>query len=111
MNNTMSIAIPPHGFIEHLRRKKDANDHSGARWTVSNWIVEQLREQGYTIANADYRKAMSYYCVFEAIATIHVELGHLPEEVCKLRYRRTEEMLAFVGKANPEAEEAIRKAL
>ena len=108
---TMTLDIPPHGLIEHLRRKTDENDHSGARWTVSNWIIEQLRNRGYTTSDADYRQAMSYYCVFEAIATIHAELGHLPEEVCELRYRRTEEMLAFVGKANPEAEEAIRKAL
>ena len=101
----------PQGLIDHLRRKTDANDHSGARWTVANWIVKQLRERGGTIADADYRQAMSFYCVFEAIATIHAELGCLPHEVCELRYRRTEEMLAFVGKANPEAAEAIRKAL
>ena len=108
---TMSIAIPPHGLIEHLRSMTDANDHSGARWTVANWIVEQLREQGCTMADPNYRKAKSFYCVFEAIATIHSELGHLPTEIYELRYRRTEEMLEFVEKLNPEAADAIRKAL
>ena len=108
---TMSIAIPPHGLIEHLRSMTDANDHSGARWTVANWIVQQLRAQGGTIADSDFRKAMSFYRVFESIATIHSELGHLPTEIYELRYRRTEEMLEFIGKANPEAADAIRKAL
>lgn len=42
---TMSLAVPSHGLIEHLRMT-DANNHSSARWTVANWIVEQLREQG-----------------------------------------------------------------
>ena len=108
---TMSLATPPHEFIEHLRSMTDSNDHSGARWTVANWIVGQLREQGETIADSDYQRAMSFYCVFEAIATIHAELGHLPTEVCELRYRRTEEMLEFIEKANPDAADAIRKAL
>ena len=108
---TMSLAIPPHGLIEHLRDMTDENDHSGARWTVANWIVEQLREQGCAMADPNYRKAKSFYRVFEAIATIHAELGHLPQEVYELRYRRTEEMLEFVGKLNPEAADAIRKAL
>ena len=54
---------------------------------------------------------MSFYCVFEAIATIHAELGHLPTEVYELRHRRTEEMIEFIAKANPEAADAIRKAL
>ena len=111
MNNTMSLSTPPHEFIQHLRSMTDANDHSGARWTVANWIVEQLREQGCAMADPNYRKAKSFYCVFEAIATIHAELGHLPPEVYELRYRRTEEMLEFVGKLNPEAAEAIRNAL
>ena len=110
-NKTVSLANPPHGLIEHLRSMTDANDHSGARWTVANWIVEQLREQGGTTADSDYRRAMSFYCVFEAIATIHAELGHLPPEVCELRYRRTEEMLEFIEKENPEAADAIRNAL
>lgn len=108
---TMSIAIPPHGFVEHLRSMTDANDHSGARWTVANWIVQQLRDQGFTMKYADFRRAMSFYCVFESIATIHAELGHLPPEVYDLRHRRTEEMLEFIEKANPEAADAIRKAL
>lgn len=108
---TMSLAVPPHGFVEHLRSMTDANDHSGARWTVANWIVEQLREQGCAMADPNYRKAKSFYCVFEAIATIHAEIGHLPTEVYDLRYRRTEEMLEFIAKANPEAADAIRKAL
>ena len=107
----MSIAIPPHGLIEHLRSMTDANDHSGARWTVANWIVQQLRAHGFTMKDADFRLAMSFYRVFEAIATIHAELGHLPLEVYELRYRRTEEMLEFISKANPEAADAIRKAL
>lgn len=111
MNNTMSLATPPHGLIEHLRSMTDANDHSGARWTVANWIVDQLREQGYSMADANYRKAKSFYCVFEAIATIHAEIGHLPREVYDLRYRRTKEMLEFIEKANLEAADAIRKAL
>ena len=108
---TMSIAIPPHGLIEHLRSMTDSNDHSSARWTVANWIVQQLRDQGHTIADSDFRNAMSFSCVFEAIATIHSELGHLPTEVYELRYRRTQEMLEFVAKLNPEAADAIRKAL
>ena len=108
---TMSLSIPPRGLIEHLRSMKDSNDHSGARWTVANWIVQQLRDQGHTIADSDFRKAMSFYCVFEAIATIYAEIGHLPQEVHELRYRRTAEMLEFIGKANPEAADAIRKAL
>lgn len=54
---------------------------------------------------------MSFYRVFEAIATIHAELGHLPLEVYELSYRLTEEMLEFVGKLNPEASDAIRKSL
>lgn len=108
---TMSIAIPPHGLIEHLRSMTDANDHSGARWTVANWIVQQLREQGCAMADPNYRKAKSFYCVFEAIATIHAEIGHLPTEVYELRYRSTEEMLEFIEKSNPEAADAIRKAL
>ena len=111
MNNRMSLSTPPHEFIQHLRSMTDANDHSGARWTVANWIVEQLREQGCAMADPNYRKAKSFYCVFEAIATIHAEIGHLPTEVYELRYRRTEEMLEFVGKLNPEASEAIRKSL
>lgn len=110
MNTTMSLSVPPHGLIEHLRMT-DANNHSGARWTVANWIVEQLREQGGNSLDADYRKAMAYYCVFEAIATIHAELGYLPQEVYELRHRRTEEMLSFIGRLNPEAADAIRKAL
>ena len=105
---TMSLSIHPRGLIEHLRSMTDANDHSGARWTVANWIVQQLRAQGGTIADSDFRKAMSFSCVFEAIATIHSELGHLPQEVHELRYRRTEEMLELIGKANPEAADAIR---
>lgn len=108
---TMSLAVPPHGLIEHLRSMTDANNHSSARWTVANWIVEQLREQGGNFLDADYRKAMAYYCVFEAIATIHAELGFIPYELNKLRYRRTEEMLEFIEKSNPEAADAIRKAL
>ena len=108
---TMSIAIPPHGLIEHLRDMTDANDHSGARWTVANWIVQQLREHGFTMKDADFRRAMAFYRVFESISTIHAEIGHLPTEVYELRYRRTEEMLEFVGKLNPEAAEAIRNAL
>lgn len=111
MNKAIALAMPPQGFIDHLRRKTAANDHSGARWTVANWIVKQLREQGGTIADADYRQAMSFSCVFEAIATIHAEFEHLPEELVSLRYRRTEEMLAFIGKTNSEVAEAIRKAL
>ena len=111
MNNRMSLSTPPHGLIEHLRDMTDANDHSGARWTVANWIVQQLREQGGTTKDASYRKAMSFYCVFEAIATIHAEIGHLPPEVYDLRYRRTEEMLEFIEKANHDAADAIRKAL
>ena len=63
------------------------------------------------MADAYYAKAMSFYCVFEAIATIHAELGYLPHELCSLRYRRTEEMLDFVGRINPEAAEVIRKEL
>ena len=108
---TMSIAIPPHGLIEHLRSMTDANDHSGARWTVANWIVQQLRAHGFTMKDSSLRLAMSFYRVFESIATIHSELGHLPTEIYELRYRRTEEMLEFIGKANPEAADAIRKAL
>ena len=108
---TMSIAIPPHGLIEHLRSMKDANDHSGARWIVAIWIVEQLRAHGFTMKDADFRMAMSFNRVFEAIATIHAELGHLSPEVYDLRYRRTEEMIEFIGKENPEAADAIRKAL
>ena len=111
MNNTMSLATPPHEFIEHLRRMTDANDHSGARCAVSGWLMRQLHEHGCTIADSDLRKAMSFYRVFEAIATIHAELGRLPLEVYELRYRRTEEMLDFVEKSNPEAADAIRKAL
>ena len=111
MNNAIALAMPPQGFIDHLRCKTAANDHSGARWTVANWIVEQLREQGGTFADADYRRAMSFSCVFEAIATIHAELGYLPEELVSLRYRRTKEMLAFVRKVNPEVAEAIRSVL
>ena len=111
MNRTMSLATPPHEFIEHLRSMTDANDHSGARWTVANWIVEQLREHGCAMADANYRKAKSFYRVFEAIATIHAEIGHLPTEVYELRYRSTEEMLEFIEKANPEAADAIRNAL
>lgn len=111
MKSAMSISIPPHGLVEHLRSMTDANDHSGARWTVASWIVQQLRAHGGTMKDANFRRAMSFYCVFEAIATIHAELGHLPTEVYELRYRRTEEMLEFVGKSNPEAAEAIRKAL
>ena len=69
------------------------------------------------MADANYRKANPYYCaksyyfVFEAIATIHAELGYLPQEVYELRHRRTEEMLSFIGRLNPEAADAIRKAL
>ena len=111
MSTKMSLSTPPHEFIQHLRSMTDANDHSGARWTVANWIVEQLREQGCAMADPNYRKAKSFYCVFEAIATIHAEIGHLPTEVYELRYRRTEEMLEFIEKANPEAADAIRKAL
>ena len=111
MSTKMSLSTPPHEFIQHLRSMTDANDHSVARWTVANWIVEQLREQGCAMADPNYRKAKSFYCVFEAIATIHAEIGHLPTEVYELRYRRTEEMLEFVGKLNPEAAEAIRKSL
>ena len=108
---TMSLSMPPRGLIEHLRRMTDANDHSGARWTVANWIVQQLRAQGFTMKDADFRLAMSFYRVFESIATIHAEIGHLPTEVYELRYRRTEEMLEFVAKLNPEAADAIRKVL
>ena len=108
---TMSIAIPPHGLIEHLRSMTDANDHSGARWTVANWIVQQLRAHGFTMKDSSLRRAMSFYRVFESIATIHAEIGHMPTEVYELRYRRTGEMLEFVGKLNPEAADAIRKAL
>ena len=111
MNNTMSITIPPHGFIERLRNKTDANDHNGARCAVSGWLMRQLYEHGCTIADSDLRKAMSFYRVFEAIATIHDELGHLPTEVYELRYRRTEEMLEFIEKANHDAADAIRNAL
>lgn len=105
------IHIPSHEFIERLRNKTDANDHSGARCTVSGWLVKQLHEHGCTIADSDLRKAMSFYRVFEAIAKIHAELGHLPLEVYELLYLRTEEMLDFVEKANHEAAEAIRNAL
>ena len=111
MSTKMSLSTPPHEFIQHLRSMTDANDHSGARWTVANWIVEQLREQGCAMADPNYRKAKSFYCLFEAIATIHAEIGRLPLEVYELRYRRTEEMLEFIGKSNPEAAEAIRNAL
>ena len=111
MNNTMSIAIPPNGLVEHLRSMTDANDHSGSRWTVANWIVQQLRAHGFTMKDSDFRRAMAFYRVFEAIATIHAELGHLPNEVYKLRYRQTEEMLQFIEKENPEAADAIRNAL
>ena len=108
---TMSIAIPPHEFVEHLRSMTDANDHSGARCAVSGWLMRQLYEHGCTIADSDLRKAVSFYRVFEAIATIHAEIGHLPNEVYELRYRQTDEMLEFVAKLNPEAADAIRKAL
>lgn len=108
---TMSLATPPHGLIEHLRSMTDANDHTGARCAVSGWLMRQLYEHGCTIADSDLRKAMSFYRVFEAISTIHAELGHLPQEMYELRYRRTEEMLEFIGKLNPEAADAIRKAL
>ena len=111
MSTKMSLSIPPRGLIEHLRSMKDSNDHSGARWTVSGWLMRQLHEHGCTIDDSDLRKAMSFYRVFEAIATIHAEIGHLPTEVYELRYRRTEEMLEFVAKLNPEAADAIRKAL
>lgn len=111
MNNTMSITIPPHGFIERLRNKTDANDHSEARRTVASWIAQQLLEHGGTTKDPNLRKAMSFYRVFEAIVTIHAELGNLPTEVYELRYRRTKEMLEFVGKLNPDAAEAIRNAL
>lgn len=108
---TMSLSTPPHGLIEHLRRRTDANDRSKARRTVASWIAQQLLEHGGTTKDPDLRKAMSFYRVFEAIATIHAEIGHLPQELYDLRYRRTEEMLEFVGKLNPEAADAIRKAL
>ena len=111
MSTKMSLSTPPHEFIQHLRSMTDANDHSGARWTVANWIVEQLREQGCAMADANYCKAKSFYCVFEAIATIHAEIGHLTTEVYELRHRRTEEMLEFIEKSNPEAADAIRNAL
>lgn len=111
MDNIISLPIPSYDLIKHLQQKTDTNDHSGARWTVANWIVERLREQGRTMADAYYAKAMSSYRVFEAIVTIHVELGYLPHELYELRSRRTEEMLTFVGKINPEAAELIRKAL
>lgn len=111
MSTKMSLATPPHEFIERLRRMTDANDHSGARCAVSGWLMRKLHEHGCTIADSDLRKAMSFYRVFEAIATIHAELGYLPQEVYELRHRRTEEMLEFVGKSNPEAAEAIRKSL
>ena len=111
MNNTMSLAVPSHEFIQHLRSMTDANDHSGARWTVANWIVQQLRAHGFTMKDSSFRLAMSFYRVFEAIATIHAEIEHLPTEVYDLRYRLTEEMLEFVAKLNPEAADAIRKVL
>ena len=111
MSTAISLSVPPRGLVEHLRRMTDANDHSGARRIVANWIVDQLREQGGTIADADYRQAMSYFCLFDDIAMIHAELGYIPHELYELRYRRTEEMLSFIGRLNPEAADAIRKAL
>lgn len=105
------IHIPSHEFIEIMRRKTEENDHNGARCSVSGWLMRQLHEHGCTIADSDLRKAVSFYRVFEAIATIHAEIGHLPLEVYELRHRRTEEMLEFIEKSNPEAADAIRKAL
>ena len=57
MNTTMSLSVPPHGLIEYLRMT-DANNHSGARLTVANWIVEQLREQVNPEAADAIRKAL-----------------------------------------------------
>ena len=111
MSTTISLSVPPRGLVEHLRSMTDANDHSGARWNVSSWLMRQLREHGCTMADPDLRKALSFYRVFEAIATIHAEIGHLPAEVYELRRRRTDEMLEFIEKSNPEAADAIRKAL
>ena len=111
MKSEMSIPIPPHGLIERLRSMTDANDHRGARCAVSGWLMRQLYEHGCTIDDSGLRKAVYFYRVFEAIATIHAEIGFLPHELYELRYRRTEEMLKFIEKANPEAADAIRKVL
>ena len=105
------IHIPSHEFIEIMRRKTEENDHNVVRCSVSGWLMRRLHEHGCTIADSDLRKAVSFYRVFEAIATIHAELGYIPHELYELRYRRTEEMLAFIGRLNPEAADAIRKAL
>ena len=105
------IHIPSHEFIEIMRRKTEENDHNVARCHVSGWLMRQLHEHGCTIADPDLRKAVSFYRVFEAIATIHAELGPLPLEVYELRYLRTEEMLEFIEKQNPDAADEIRNAL
>lgn len=111
MKSAMSISIPSHRLVERLRSMTDANDHSGARRTIANWILRQLRAHGFTMKDADFRRAMAFHRVFEAIATIHDELGYIPTELYKLRCRRTEEMLEFVENANHDAADAIYNTL
>ena len=100
---------PAKTTVEYWRELTEENQHGLARAEISQWVSEQafhLDDGGQ-----GFHEATALHKVLAAIETVAEELGSMPQELLKLRMRKTHELLAFVGRYSPEVAETIRKAL
>lgn len=106
----ITLNIPPKAKLDEWRRMTDSNDHTEARREICGWLMDRLYEQ-YPASGDEYRRAADFHRVFTAIKVIHEDAGHLFQDLCEYRYKKTEELIAFVRSMNPDAADAIYNTL
>lgn len=108
MKAKITLNIPPEAKLDEWREMTDNNDHTEARRDICDWLMDSLYRQ---YPNEEYRKAADFHRVFTAIKEIHRDAGHLFQDLCEYRYKKTEELIAFVRSMNSDAADAIYNTL
>lgn len=106
----ITLNIPPKAKLDEWRRMTDSNDHTEARRDICYWLMDRIYEQ-YPASGDEYRRAADFHRVFTAIKVIHEDAGHLFQDLYEYRYKKTEELVAFVRSMNPDAADAIYNTL
>lgn len=104
----ITLNVPPKAKLDEWRQMTDNNDHTEARRDICDWLMDRLYEQ---YPNDEYRMAADFHRVFTAIKAIHEDAGHLFQDLYEYRYKKTEELIAFVREINPDAADAIYNTL
>jgi hypothetical protein len=104
----ITLNVPPKAKLDEWRQMTDGNDHTEARRDICGWLMDRLYEQ---YPNDEYSGAADFHRVFTAIKAIHEDAGHLFQDLCEYRYKKTEELIAFVREINPDAADAIYNTL